>query len=88
MRDGANNFNDHIYNNCSGKHAGFLALCKYLGLPKENYLSYDHPIQQLIKEAVFDIFNVDDNSCHIGVDGCSAPAFALSARLLLSSCSI
>ena len=38
-------FVDHIYNNCSGKHAGFLALCKFLGHPTKGYINSDHPVQ-------------------------------------------
>src|SRR5512139_2523494 len=33
-------------NNCSGKHTGMLARAKMRGLPLENYLDIDHPIQQ------------------------------------------
>lgn len=63
-------FRDHIYNNCSGKHAGFLALCKFLGHPIEGYLSLDHPIQLLIREAVSNVFCVPENELHVGIDGC------------------
>lgn len=95
VREGAPTpFRDHIYNNCSGKHAGFLALCKYLNHPIEGYLSPSHPIQRLIREAVCDVFEIPDEELYSGVDGCrsslssfsflsfyhSAPAFALSAR--------
>ena len=49
-------FSSGIYNNCSGKHAGFLALCKYLNLPIKDYLSPTHPLQLLIQEAAMDVF--------------------------------
>jgi L-asparaginase II len=63
-------FRAHIYNNCSGKHAGFLALCKYFHHPIEGYLSPAHPIQKLIREAVCDVFKISDDELHAGVDGC------------------
>jgi L-asparaginase II len=63
-------FHAHIYNNCSGKHAGFLALCKYLNHPLEGYLSPNHPIQILIREAVSDVFGVPDDELYAGTDGC------------------
>ena len=63
-------FCDHIYNNCSGKHAGFLALCKFLGHSLEGYLLLDHPIQVLIREAISDVFSVPENELHVGIDGC------------------
>ena len=49
-------FRDHIYNNCSGKHAGFLALCKFKGFPLQGYLEQDHPVQVLVRQSISDIF--------------------------------
>ena len=34
-----------LEHNCSGKHAAFLATCKKLNWPLENYLKEDHPLQ-------------------------------------------
>jgi L-asparaginase II len=80
IREGTTSFHNHIYNNCSGKHAGFLALCKYQGHSTADYLSPEHPIQLQIRSAVCDIFDIDPNSIHIGIDGCSAPAFAMTVK--------
>jgi L-asparaginase II len=76
-------FTEHIYNNCSGKHAGFLALSKYLGYSTKNYLLMTHPIQILIKEAVSDVFNIPINELQVGVDGCSAPAYAITVKCFI-----
>lgn len=73
-------FVDHIYNNCSGKHAGFLALAKYLREPLEGYLEPSHRVQQLVKAAVCDVFVLDAGSVHLGIDGCNAPNYAMNAR--------
>jgi L-asparaginase II len=38
-------------NNCSGKHSGMLAYARMRGLPLENYLDLEHPVQQDILAA-------------------------------------
>lgn len=63
-------FKDHIYNNCSGKHAGFLALCKYKGFPLEGHLNVDHPAQVLIRAAIADMFCIPPDELRFGIDGC------------------
>jgi L-asparaginase II len=146
VREGADPaFRGHVYNNCSGKHAGFLALCVLKGLPTEGYLDPTHPVQLLIRvcgcwpplpvvlflflcrcrcccccccrrrcccccccscalcaltaldrclllllllllldvlsqDAAWDIFGTTAATMHTGVDGCSAPAFAMPLR--------
>lgn len=75
-------FKDHIYNNCSGKHAGFLAVCKYMNFPVDNYLNVMHPVQQLTLDAICDLFELDKSALHVGLDGCSAPTVAVNARLV------
>jgi L-asparaginase II len=70
-------FKENYYSNCSGKHAGFLALCKYLKVSTEDYLLPSHPVQQLVHAAACDVFGMDKNELIVGVDGCSAPTFAL-----------
>jgi L-asparaginase II len=81
VREGvATPFTDHIYNNCSGKHAGFLALCKYLEEPLAGYLEVSHRVQQLVQEAVCDVFELNQSQLHAGVDGCNAPNYAMNAR--------
>lgn len=62
-------FCEHIYNNCSGKHAGFLALAKYLNVPMAGHLDLSHPVQQLIRQTVCDVFDIKDACLHAGVDG-------------------
>jgi len=41
-----------IFNNCSGKHSGMLALSRILGLPFEEYLDVQSPLQRLIRAQV------------------------------------
>lgn len=63
--------------NCSGKHSGMLAFCVMTGTPHENYIDFDHPIQRQIKKAVSYFTDVPEADIEMGIDGCSAPNFAL-----------
>jgi L-asparaginase II len=62
--------------NCSGKHSGMLATCVHNGWDRETYLHEDHPLQQRITEMVPELAGED--ATYIGIDGCGAPAHALS----------
>lgn len=63
--------------NCSGKHTGMLAHAKMRGLPTENYITFDHPIQQSILQAFAEMCSIDPGKVELGIDGCSAPNFAV-----------
>lgn len=67
-----------LYNNCSGKHVGFLACCKLKGYSTENYLDINHPLQQEIKQCIAEFAQTSPNQLRVGIDGCSAPNFALT----------
>jgi L-asparaginase II len=66
-----------LQHNCSGKHAGMLAWCVQCGQPTGEYLAYDHPLQQAIRGAVSAFAGVDRSRLVAGIDGCSAPNYAL-----------
>ncbi|GAB4540050.1 MAG: asparaginase [Anaerolineales bacterium] len=65
------------FNNCSGKHTSMLAYAKMRGLPLETYLAREHPIQQDILNAISDMCRIPKEQITLGVDGCSAPNFAM-----------
>ena len=65
------------FNNCSGKHTAMLAHAKMRGLPLENYLDINHPIQQDILETFSEMCEIEKDKVELGVDGCSAPNFAV-----------
>jgi L-asparaginase II len=67
----------HIHNNCSGKHAGMLALCILLGVSTENYIDPTHPIQQLILNACSEMYEYSSEKMTVALDGCSAPIFSV-----------
>ncbi len=63
--------------NCSGKHSGMLATCVHNGWAHDaSYLDVDHPLQRAITAAVDEL--CAEQHAHIGVDGCGAPAHAMS----------
>jgi L-asparaginase II len=64
-----------IHNNCSGKHAGFVTLNRRLGGGAE-YVAPDHPVQRAVREAIEEVSG--EQSLCFGIDGCSAPTFAVS----------
>ena len=66
-----------IRNNCSGKHTAMLAHAQMRGLPLDNYLDIEHPIQQDILASIADLCLVPSEKVVLGVDGCSAPNFAI-----------
>ena len=68
---------DERHNNCSGKHAGFLAHCVQQGWPLGNYLAPGHPLQQAIRRDVARAVGLTPEDLKIGIDGCSAPNYAL-----------
>jgi L-asparaginase II len=64
-------------NNCSGKHSGMLAHARMRGLPLDTYLDIQHPIQQDILSGFAEMCNYPRDRVEVGVDGCSAPNFAV-----------
>ena len=66
-----------LHHNCSGKHSGMLAYCRLCGAPTPTYLAYDHPLQQVIREAVAHLTGVPERELVPGIDGCSAPNYAV-----------
>ena len=72
-----------LHNNCSGKHVGFLTMCRHLGLPTDGYLSADHPLhREHVTPAMAEAFGFDPDAQRPGVDGCGIPVWAVPlARL-------
>ena len=64
-----------LHNNCSGKHSGFLTVTQHLKAGPE-YVEIDHPLQKAIRAATEEV--TDETVAGWGVDGCSAPNFAMT----------
>jgi len=69
-----------IKDNCSGKHAGMLALARLRGHPVDGYFERDHPIQALIMERVSEMCGLPSEEIGVATDGCGAPIFAMPLR--------
>ncbi len=69
-----------LYNNCSGKHAGFLALAVSHGHSPADYLNPEHPAQSMILANVREWTGVNGSTPDMGIDGCSAPTLRLPLR--------
>jgi L-asparaginase II len=66
-----------VHNNCSGKHAGMLALARHLGADLEGYVEPDHPVQIAVADCLTRYTGVDVAKAPRGIDGCSVPTWAL-----------
>jgi L-asparaginase II len=71
-----------IHNNCSGKHAMMLAFAKYLNTNLENYIDQNHQVQLSILEMISKFTETPVSLIPTGIDGCSAPNFALSIEAM------
>lgn len=69
---------DPLHHNCSGKHAGMLALCRARGWRSEGYRHEAHRVQRAMAAAHADAAGVDEDSMPTAVDGCGVVTFALS----------
>jgi L-asparaginase II len=69
-----------VYSNCSGKHAGMLALARHHGWPTAFYTRLEHPVQQRCLEEVSRWTDVPREEIRTGVDGCGVVCFALPLR--------
>jgi L-asparaginase II len=65
-----------IFNNCSGKHSGFLTLARHWDIATAGYETHDHPVQVAIETALCELAGLEGRLAW-GVDGCAAPNFAL-----------
>lgn len=75
-----------LQNNCSGKHAGMLAVAKHIGAPIESYDEPSHPVQQLILQTVSNFSSIPVDQILLGTDGCAAPVFGLPVRAMALMC--
>ena len=66
-----------LQHNCSGKHSGMLTYCRHCGAGIADYLDPAHPLQQAIRRSVAHFTGTADADLILGIDGCSAPNYAL-----------
>ena len=68
---------DPLRHNCSGKHSGFLALARFLGEDVSHYLDPNSKTQQMVFDAVANMYGYPKHKIKKGIDGCSAPNFGM-----------
>jgi L-asparaginase II len=68
-----------IFNNCSGKHTGFLSVARHWDVATAGYEKHDHPVQRAVAEALGELSGLGPDMPW-GIDGCTAPNFALPLK--------
>jgi len=71
-----------LHNNCSGKHAGMLALALHLGAAVEDYDQPGSPVQLAIAKVVSEFSEVSIEDISVGVDGCGVPVFGITVKAM------
>lgn len=68
---------DRILHDCSGKHAGMLALCAAMGWTREGFERSDHPCQRAMLDEVAAAAGTDPGGIPTATDGCGVVTYAL-----------
>jgi L-asparaginase len=63
--------------NCSGKHAGMLAICQQCNWSLSTYLQRSHPVQKLILTKVAELLRMPAEEFISARDDCGAPTYFL-----------
>jgi L-asparaginase II len=66
-----------IHNNCSGKHAGFLAFASFEKYPKAGYVRREHPVQRAVADTLASVTGYRHEAGNAAIDGCSIPTFCI-----------
>jgi len=66
-----------LHNNCSGKHAAFLALALHTRVAPTDYLDPSAASQRAVRAALQELTETPDEELAVAIDGCSAPTFRL-----------
>ncbi|GMR13910.1 MAG: asparaginase [Gemmatimonadota bacterium] len=74
-----------IHNDCSGKHAGMLALAVHHGWPTVGYVAYEHPVQRRMHAEMARWSGMAEAEIGTGVDGCGVVCFRAPLTRLASS---
>jgi L-asparaginase len=74
-----------LKHNCSGKHAGMLALCRARSWPLPGYAQPDHPCQQAMLAEVAAATGLEPAELTTAVDGCGVVTFALPLDVMAAA---
>jgi L-asparaginase II len=71
-----------IHGNCSGKHAGMLAVCAHAGWDTHTYREPEGPLQMLVRRTVAKLCDLEPEAVRLAGDNCGVPVFATPLRNL------
>ncbi|MEM9266884.1 MAG: asparaginase [Cyanobacteria bacterium P01_F01_bin.13] len=69
-----------LEHNCSGKHAGMLAVCKQQGWELNTYLRRNHPLQKLILDRFAGLLEMPSDEFICAHDDCGTPNYFMQLR--------
>jgi len=75
-----------IHNNCSGKHAGMLALAAHRGWDLDGYERPEHPVQLQVVATLARWTGLAPGDLGVATDGCGLPTFALPLSAAAAAC--
>jgi len=66
------------HNTCSGKHVGFLSVCRHLGIESTGYLAPTHPLHvEHLTPMVEELCGVSLRGSIPSIDGCGIPVWSM-----------
>lgn len=69
-----------IQHNCSGKHAGMLAVCQNRNWHLDTYLHRTNPVQKLILQKIAELLKMPSDEFIMARDDCGAPTYLMQLR--------
>ena len=69
-----------LHNNCSGKHAGMMALARVRGWDPVGYERMEHPVQGRVLAEVTRWAGIPQEAVALGTDGCGVVCFGMPLR--------
>ncbi len=72
--------NNRLEYNCSGKHAGVLAVCKNLNLPLHSYLKRSHPVQKIILDKISELLEMPGDELISAQDDCGMMTYSMQLQ--------
>lgn len=69
-----------LQHNCSGKHAGMLAVCKHQDWSSNDYLRRSNPVQKLILRQISELLGIPGEELISAHDDCGAPTYSIQLQ--------
>ncbi|HWK65428.1 MAG TPA: asparaginase [Rhizobiaceae bacterium] len=71
-----------LHNNCSGKHSGFLCVCRHCNIAHDGYVGAGHAFQEMVRSTMVEVTGARHDAENRATDGCSIPTYAVPLRSL------